>query len=93
MLHTLLEPRDAECFVRGVGLAALQSSHVWVLLGSPVTGEPDESVAPVAVVVDVAVERLEVDALVAVGVAAPVAVVSLDGVNEEGAICSMRSSD
>ena len=40
----------------GVGLAALQRAHVRMLLGSSLAGEPDEAVAPLAVVVDVAVE-------------------------------------
>ena len=70
----------------GIGLAALERSHVRVLFGATFPGVPDKSVAPLAVVVDVAVERLEVDALVAIRVPTPVALVSPDGVDKEGAI-------
>jgi len=86
MRLTLLETRDAESFVVGIRLAALQGPHVRVLLGASLSGDPDEPVAPLAVVVDVAVERLEVDALVAIRVPTPVAVVCLDGVDEVWAI-------
>jgi hypothetical protein len=70
-----------------IGLAALQGSHVGVFLGATFPGVPDEPVASLAVVVDVAVEGLEVDALVAIRVSSPVAFVSPNGVDKEGPIC------
>lgn len=70
-----------------LNLAALQGSHVGMPLRPTLTREPDEAFAPFTVMLNVALEGLEVDGLVMVIEAAPVAFMGLNGVDKIGTIC------
>ena len=78
--------------MRVFNLAALQSAHVRMSLRSSFPRQPDKAFAVLTVAVDVAFEGLQVNGLVAVGEASPVAVVCSNRVHEVWSICFSSKS-